>query len=145
MQAVYYRAPDKSEPVDDFINGLPEKRAAKIDSFVEEHLNGLAPGAPPPKYPITSQIAGELRELRIRFANIRYRVLFQRSGNLFVLLHAIEKNTGSVPQSDIDAAMARMKDFKARMDAQPRKAPRAIGQDAPAESRRRVERRYLNG
>jgi phage-related protein len=130
-QAVYYRDERGGEPVDEFINALPPKRAAKIDEFIEEHLNGKTPSAPPPEYPVSSQIAGELRELRVRFANTRYRVLYQRSGNLVVLLHAIEKDTGSVSDTDIALARQRMEDFKRRMDASRRFPPRAAGRDAP--------------
>ncbi len=74
--------------------------AAKIDAAIDEYLNGRDPSGPPPEFPATSQIEGELRELRVRFAKTRYRVLYQRSGNLMVLLHAFEKNTGAVPTSD---------------------------------------------
>ena len=42
------------------------------------------------------------------FADARYRVLYQRSGNLIVLLHAIEKHTGAVPLADIDLAKRRI-------------------------------------
>lgn len=111
------------------------KRAAKIDEYVEEYLNGRSPTAPPPEPPITSQVDGELRELRVRFANVRYRVLYQRSGNLIVLLHAIEKHTGAIPQADVDLAKQRMVDFARRMDAERRVRPRAAGQDAPPSSR----------
>jgi phage-related protein len=79
-QAIYYRDSRGNEPVDDFIEALPPKRPAKIDDYVEEHLNAKPPDAPPPEFPITSQIEGELRELRVRFANTRYRILYQRSG-----------------------------------------------------------------
>lgn len=103
-QAIYYRDRDGAEPVDAFIDALPAKRAAKIE--------------------------GELRELRIRFANTRYRVLYQRSDNLIVLLHAFEKNTGAVPASDTAVAKRRMADFKRRMDAKQRRPPRAVGKDA---------------
>lgn len=130
-QAVYYRDPRGAEPVDEFIKALPPKRAAKIDDFVEEHLNGRPAGEPPPGFPITSQIEGELRELRVRFANTRYRILYQRSENLVVLLHALEKDTGAVPRSDIDLAKQRMADFKRRMNAAQRRPPRAAGKDAP--------------
>jgi phage-related protein len=130
-QAVYYRDERGEEPVDEFINTLPPKRAAKIDDFIEEHLNGKTPTAPPPEYPVSSQLVGELRELRVRFANTRYRVLYQRSGNLVVLLHAIEKDTGTVPDADIALAQKRMEDFKRRMDASRRVPPRAAGRDAP--------------
>ena len=130
-QAVYYRDPRGAEPVDEFIQALPPRRAAKIDEFIEEHLNGRLPQDPPPPFPVTSQIDGELRELRIRFANTRYRILYQRSENLVVLLHAIEKDTGAVPQPDIKLALQRMTDFKRRMNASRRTPPRAVGGDAP--------------
>lgn len=81
---------------------------------------------------MTSQVDGELREFRVRFGNVRYRVLHQRSGNLIVLLHAIEKHTGAIAKADIDLAERRMADFIRRMDAEPRVPPRAAGQDAPA-------------
>lgn len=130
-QAVYYRDRRGAEPVDQFIEALPSKRAAKIDDYIEEHLNGQAIDAPPPEFPVSSQIEGELRELRIRFANTRYRILYRRSGSLIVLLHAFEKNTGAVPASEKALAKRRMTDFKRRMDAQPRTPPRAAGKDAP--------------
>ena len=136
-QAVYYRDRRGNESVDLFIEGLPAKRAAKIDDYVEEHLNGRPSDAPPPEHPITSQIEGELRELRVRFANTRYRILYQRSGNLIVLLHAFEKDTGAVPAGEKATAKRRMADFKRRMDTTPRVPPRAAGQDAPPGRRKR--------
>ena len=108
-QAVYYRDRRGIEPVDAFIETLPVKRAAKIDAYVEEHLNGQAPDAPPPAFP----------------------------GNLVVLLHAFEKDTGAVPASEIAVAKHRMADFKRRMNARPRVTPRAGGRDAPSSSRSR--------
>jgi len=138
-QAVFYRDAKGREPVDVFLEELLKTQplaAAKIDDAIEEHLNGRQPDAPPPEFPITSQIDGELRELRVRFARTRYRLLYQRSGNLVVLLHAFEKNTGAVPARDREVAMRRMADFRARMDAERRRPPRAAGRDAPPKSRR---------
>lgn len=134
-QAIYYRDRRGIEPVAQFIERLPAKRAAKIDAYVEEHLNGQISDAPPPEFPFTSQIEGGLRELRIRFANTRYRVLYERSDNLIVLLHAFEKDTGAVPPADKELAKRRMDDFKRRMNARPRKPPRAAGKDAPLRRR----------
>jgi phage-related protein len=71
----------------------------------------------------------------VRFANTRYRLLYQRSANLIILLHAIEKHTGAIPPSDIALAKQRMLDFTLRMDASPRVPPRAAGQDAQPSSR----------
>lgn len=134
-QAIYYRDSRGVEPVAQFIEALPAKRAAKVDDYVEEYLNGQPPDAPPPEFPISSQIEGELRELRVRFANTRYRILYRRSGNLIVLLQAFEKNTGAIPASEKALAKRRMADFKRRMDAKPRKPPRAAGKDAPPSGR----------
>ena len=140
-QAVYYRDPQGREPVNDWLEKLLATKpaaVAKIDDFVAEHLNDRGADAPPSEFPITSQIEGGLRELRVRFANTRYRLLYQRSGNLFVLLHALEKNTGALPVADKQIAQQRFADFKQRMDAESRKPPRAAGHDAP--SRRGIER-----
>jgi phage-related protein len=135
-RAVFYRDSHGAEPVDEFIQALPPKRAAKIDDFVEEYLNGRPADEPPPGFPVTSQIQGELRELRVRFANTRYRILYQRSENLVVLLHALEKDTGAVPRSDIELAKQRMADFKRRMNAPRRRPPRGAGKDAPPRAAR---------
>jgi phage-related protein len=139
-QAIYYRDKRGGEPVNDFLEQLlvtSPAASAKIDDYVEEHLNGRSPSAPEPEFPITSQIEGELRELRVRFAKTRYRVLYQRSANLVVLLHAFEKNTGAVSTSDKAKAQERFADFQTRMDAKPRVPPRAAGHDAPPKARRR--------
>jgi phage-related protein len=111
--------------------------AAKIDDAIEEHLNGRSSRDPPPSFPISSQVQGELRELRVRFAKTRYRLLYQRSGKLIVLLHIFEKNTGAIPAREIETAKRCMSDFRARMDAAPRRSPRAAGHDAPPRLRGR--------
>jgi len=109
--------------------------AAKIDEYVSEYLNGQDASAPPPEHPISSQVDGELRELRVRFAKTRYRILYRRSGLLIVLLHIFEKDTNKLPARDRELALKRFEDFKARMDAKPRRRPRAVGRDAPPKTR----------
>ena len=137
-QAVFYRDGRGQEPVNDFLEDLLDVQplaVAKIDDAIDEHLNGRDPRHPPPEFPVTSQIEGELRELRVRFAKTRYRVLYQRSRNLMVLLHVFEKNTDAVTARDKRTAQTRMADFEARMNASPRRRPRAAGRDAPPGSR----------
>lgn len=146
-QAVYYRAPDGVEPVAEFLDReFPLEPRKKNPSVREleaaatkrmtvdlqiDRLNGLANDDPPLPFPHTSQIDGPLRELRCHYGRAHYRILYRRSGNLFVLLHMIRKTSKSVPRSEIEIAKQRWQDFKARMDAQPRRPPRAAGQDAP--------------
>ena len=130
FQAVYYRAPDATQPVDDFIEDLDPRRQAVLDQQIER-LNLLSPQRPHLPFPHSSQIEGELRELRCHFGSALYRVLYRRSGNLLVLLHIFRKDTGKVPEREIELARRRWADFRARMDAPRRRPPRAAGQDAP--------------
>ena len=50
-RAVCYRDEHGTEPVDEFIESLPPRRAAKIDDYVEEYLNDRPASAPPPEQP----------------------------------------------------------------------------------------------
>ncbi len=130
FQAVFYRAPDGSEPVDEFIESLDPNRQAAID-FQIDRLNLFTPMNPHLPFPHSSQAEGELRELRCHYGRELYRVLYRRSRNLFVLLHALEKHTRKIPQADIDIANARWTDFQARMNAERKRPPRPAGRDAP--------------
>lgn len=146
-QAVNYRAGDGSEPVVEFLNREfplePKKKnpsAKEIQAAATkrvtvdlqiDRLNGLANDDPPLPFPHTSQIEGPLRELRCHYGRAHYRILYRRSGNLFILLHMIRKTSAAVPRADIEIAKQRWQDFKGRMEAKPRKPPRAAGGDAP--------------
>lgn len=97
MQAVYYRAPDGSEPVDEFIESLNDaKKQVVLDNQIDR-LNMLGPNDPPLPFPWSSQVEGELRELRCHYGPELHRVIYRRSGNLFVLLHIFRKDDWSDP------------------------------------------------
>ncbi|MHB1447463.1 MAG: type II toxin-antitoxin system RelE/ParE family toxin [Acidimicrobiales bacterium] len=130
MQAVYYRDPTGSEPVNDFIDALAPERQEEIDATIGL-LNRLRATDPPLPFPHSSQVDGQLRELRCHYGRELYRILYRRSNNLFILLHILEKRSKAIPQADIDVAKARWRDFAARMSGQPRNPPRAAGHDAP--------------
>jgi len=135
---VYYRDRAGREPVNTFLDALlitNPRATAKIDDYVAEYLNDRDQSAPPPEHPISSQVEGDLRELRVRFAKTRYRILYRRSGQLVILLHIFEKNTDKLPARERALAVNRFDDFKARMDAQLRRPPRAAGRDAPPGNR----------
>jgi phage-related protein len=127
---VYYRDRDGVEPVNDSIDGLASERQEEIDYKIGL-LNRMGRSDPPLPFPHSSQVDGQLRELRCHYGRDLYRILYQRSGNLFVLLHAIEKRTGLLPQADVDIAKARFDDFRQRMNRRPPRPPRAAGHDAP--------------
>jgi phage-related protein len=130
FQAVYYRAADGAEPAREFIESLSAKRRAALLRQLDR-LNGLSDAIPHLPFPHSSQVDGELRELRCHMGSEHYRVLYCRSERLIVLLHAFRKATGKLPRGEIEVARERWEDFKARMDAKPRKPPRAAGRDAP--------------
>lgn len=131
LRAVFYRAADGSEPVDDFIEALGDPaRQAAIDLQIDR-LNTLTTARPHLPYPHSSQLEGELRELRCHYGPELYRILYRRSHNLIVLLHMFRKSTTRIPAADIQVARRRWEDFKTRMDAPVRRPPRAVGHDAP--------------
>jgi phage-related protein len=146
-QAVFYRAADGSEPVAEFLEAQfplePRKKnsseselaaAAKKRVTIDlqiDRLNELPDELPPLPFPHTSQVEGALRELRCHHGSRLYRILYRRSENLFVLLHALQKNSQKLPQADIEIAKKRWLDFKKRMDTEKRLPPRAAGGDAP--------------
>lgn len=123
---VYYRAADGTEPVNDFIDALEPKVQVVLDNQIER----IALFGPQLPFPHSSQVDGELRELRCHYGNTLFRILYRRSDNLFVLLHAFEKRTGTIQEADKQIAHERWTDFKRRMDEAPRRPPRAAGHDA---------------
>jgi phage-related protein len=131
MQAVYYRAADGSEPVDEFVEQLADaQKQVALDNQIDR-LNMLRPNDPPLPFPWSSQLEGEFRKLRMHYGSELYRVIYRRSRNLFVLLHMFRKDTGRVPEAELRIARERWEDFKARMNAERRRPPRAAGRDAP--------------
>jgi phage-related protein len=124
---VYYRSSDGREPVNDFIDGLDPRTQVIVDNQIER----LALFGPRLPFPHSSQVEGELRELRCHHGSTLYRILYCRSRNLFVLLHALAKSGRKLPPREIQIARARWDDFKRRMDEDPRRPPRAAGHDAP--------------
>ena len=130
LHAVYYRAPDSFEPVRDFLDALDDEVAATLGLQIDR-LNMLSDEMPHLPFPHSSQVDGELRELRCHYGRQLYRVLYRRSDRLLVLLHIFAKRTAKIPAAEITTAKDRWEDFKARMDAEPRRPPRAAGHDAP--------------
>jgi len=78
FQAVYYRAPDGREPVLDLIESLDKPRRAALRNQIAR-LNLLSNEVPHLPFPHSSQVEGELRELRCHFGAEHYRVLYRRS------------------------------------------------------------------
>lgn len=138
MQAVYYRARDGAQPVREFVQALKPHAARVVIENQIDRLNLCTEDGPPLPFPHSSQVEGDLRELRCHYGNRHYRVFYKRSRNLFVLLHVFPKTTASIPQREIEIAKERWNDFGARMEIRPRIPPRAAGHDAPRNRAKRV-------
>jgi phage-related protein len=123
----YYRARSGAQPVKHFIDQLDIQLRAKLHQHIER-LNVLGETL---DYPHTSQVRGELRELRAWFGRRHFRIYYQRSGRFAVLLHIIEKRGERLPSGDTALALARFADFRTRMGENPRPAVRPLGGDAP--------------
>lgn len=123
----YYRAADGSQPADEFIDVQPAQAWAMIDNY----LGRLALFGPSLPFPSSSQVEGELRELRPDRGRTHYRLLYRRSGDMFIILHAFIKPGDRINHAEIDTANGRWKDFRDRMDADHRRPPSAIGRTAP--------------
>ncbi len=107
----YYTTASGHCPVQEYLDSLPAEEAARLrfDLDLLESL-GLRLGAP-----YIRSIRGKLWELRTR-GRAQHRVLyFAASGRRLVLLHAFTKKTVKTPDSEIDAALRRLRDFQERM------------------------------
>lgn len=130
LQAVYYRDAQGREPVRDFVDALDDEEQVAVLNQIDR-LNLLSDELPHLPFPHSSQVEGELRELRCHYGRNHYRILYRRSERLLILLHAFAKRTKKLPEREIQVARDRWADFKARMDADPRTRPRPAGRDAP--------------
>jgi hypothetical protein len=67
-QAVYFRATDGTQPVNDFIDALGPRQQAAVDLQIDR-LNDLPPSAPPLPFPHSSHVRGPVRELRCHYGS----------------------------------------------------------------------------
>lgn len=130
FHAVYYRDPRGDEPVRGFLDEFDDEVQAVLAQQIDR-LNMLGDEVPHLPFPHSSQVDGELRELRCHYGRRLFRVLYRRSDRLLVLLHIFPKRTAKIPAGEIEVARQRWDDFKRRMESEPRTPPRAAGHDAP--------------
>lgn len=106
------------------------KRQVVLDNQIGR-LNLMTDERPHLPHPYSSQVEGELRELRCHFGHDLYRILYRRSEGLVVLLHIFTKDSRAIPEREKQIARERWHDFETRMNQIPRTGPRAVGHDAP--------------
>lgn len=100
-------------PVREFLEILERGKRAKLLALIRL-LEEQGPTLP---FPYSSQVRGKLRELRTRYADEHYRVLyFGTSQRRFILLHAFSKRTEKTPERDIAIAQRRMASYSREHD-----------------------------
>ncbi len=108
-RVVFFRDSDGSIPIKDWLDTLPKKVRAKcIDKI--ERLQALGHEL---RRPEADYLRDGIYELRLRFRNVRYRILYFFHGNVAaVISHGITKKTQEVPKREIERAIRRKKKFE---------------------------------
>jgi phage-related protein len=110
----FYEDADGNCPVEEFLDGLPEKQRAKLLGLIGE-LKKHGPTLP---FPYSSQVEGKVRELRTQMGKTRLRILyFGDADQVFQLLHGVVKDTAKLERLDIQKAESRMTDHAQRLTA----------------------------
>jgi hypothetical protein len=111
-QVDFYVEDDDRAPVEEFLDSLPERVRAKALAVIKL-LEKEGPRLP---FPYSSQVEGQLRELRTQYAKEKIRILyFGDSRRVFVLLHGVIKRTEKLGESDKRTADSRMKSHLDRL------------------------------
>lgn len=117
----FYKTESGHDPVSDFIKTLDKKHAAKI----YQNIGMLRDFGADLHFPYVDSIKGDkykgLMELRTIQAKNIFRTFYfvivkdsKKKIEKAVLLHAIQKKTNRTHKKELDVALARMKEYKAR-------------------------------
>lgn len=108
VPAVFYRTKQGSEPVREFILGLPREDRRIVGSDIATVEYGWPVGKP-----TCAPLGLGLWEVRSSLTTKRIaRVIFTLHDGHMVLLHGFIKKTQKTPQDDLDTARKRLKEVK---------------------------------
>lgn len=109
----FYRRPDGSKPVEEFLDSLDAKMRAKAlygISILEEYGNAL-------REPHSKPIGDGLFELRVKFASDISRIFyFFVVDNKIILTNGFIKKTMKTPKSEIELARKYKADYERRQN-----------------------------
>ena len=103
----YKNSINGNEPVLDYINQLPSKTKAKVNSYIELLVfnRGYL------DQPYSKHIKGKIRELRVDFNKSFHRIFyFTFINKTIILLHAFNKKTDKTPKREIDKVINNLND-----------------------------------
>lgn len=93
--------------IDEFLDSLAEKPRAKVEKYIEL-LKAEGPDLPRPYADI---LRGKIRELRIGYGRLQYRLFYFFHGRRIILTSGFLKKTSQVPEEEIKRAQTRMIDW----------------------------------
>jgi phage-related protein len=104
----FYKEPDGTSPVKDFIDSLDEKTQTRFGWSMEQlRIRNVRA-----RYPLARHVDGELWELREESNTNIYRVIyFFYTGRRIVFLHGFQKKTQRTPPAEIALAKKRLQAF----------------------------------
>lgn len=100
----FYRTESGSEPVRDWLKGLPAADKKTIGEDIKTVQYGWPLGMP-----LVRKMAPNLWEVRINLQNRIARVLFTVQGKSMVLLHGFIKKSQETPKEELAIAKSRLK------------------------------------
>ena len=104
---IFYTTTQENSPVDDFLDSLGSKPRAKVERFMV-HLKTHGPDLPRPYADI---LRGKIRELRVPYGRLHYRLLYFFRGRRIILTSGFLKKTPRIPEEEIERAERRMVDW----------------------------------
>ncbi|MDD5226914.1 MAG: type II toxin-antitoxin system RelE/ParE family toxin [Candidatus Omnitrophica bacterium] len=111
-EALFYMKAGGECPMDGFLDALPVKVRAKIAKWIEL-LEEQGPDLP---RPYADALRDKIRELRVKFGSVQYRLLYFFMEKKVILTHGFVKRTDQVPKAEIEKALSAMEDFGRRME-----------------------------
>ena len=103
----FFRESTGSEPVRDWLRGLPDAEKREIGADIKTVQFGWPIGMP-----VVDHIEGEIWEVRTRLETRLARVLFVLEGNAMVLLHGFIKKERKTPKGELALAKQRLKKLR---------------------------------
>jgi len=110
----FYETIAGDSPARAFLQALSKgarRKCGRYMLFLQESGRGL-----PASY--LRKLEGPIWELRPEYDGIEYRLLFGRSGDTFVFVHAFIKKRQKTARADIELAQRRFTDWRTRHDGE---------------------------
>ncbi len=111
-EVLFYVKADGECPMDGFLDALPVKVRAKVAKWIEL-LEEEGPDLP---RPYADLLRDKVRELRVKFGPVHYRLLYFFMAKKIIITHGFVKRTERVPEAEIERALEAMRDLYQRAE-----------------------------